>query len=197
MTKKSSGGDDRLRSGDIRTVGYFADRARDRLDFDLGANDVVDPAEVPRDLQHLIPFVRRWAIPGSGPQMVFIEHLQENAPQDVEAFCEAVAPCFDDILNWIRTEVDKGGKSPRAVSSFSYLISAYELAKPPDPLVLEKSMTAAEEFQRRKQQKQDIREAVEAMRIRDFAEVVRLLEPYAEELGGADWKRLEIARKRV
>ncbi len=199
MTDQNDDANREIRSGDILTTGDFAERARRRMDFDKGANVTVNPDEVPAHLRHLIPLVEKWSLAGSGPQQVFIEHVETNAPDELESFVNAVRPAFDDILTWIRESIAIHGvcNTPEAVSQFAYLASTYELAKPPDPEVLARGLRKMEALKAARALQSAIEDASDAMRERRYADVVTLLGPHETELTGANLKKLEIARKRM
>ena len=188
-----------LRAGDIAPVADFAERACATIDFERGKGDDFDANQVPPELVHLIPFARRWSFADVGAQSVFIEHLEQNAPGDVEAFLNALAPHLDEMERWFNRlrQTHDVGAWPAAADAFLNMVEMYGLVKPPDPDLVERQKRKNEEYLRRRQQVDDLEASRVAMTRRDFAEVVRLLSQYESELDGADQRRLEIARKRV
>ena len=188
-----------LRSGYIAPAGEFVARARGTVDFERGAGAEFDPNDVPEQLGHLIPFARRWAFADCGKQSVFVEHLERNAPADIDAFLAAVGPHVDEIARWFdRLRESRGpGEWPPAGYAFLNTLEMYDLVKPLDPALIERNRRKHEEYLRLQQQRADIEASRAAITRRDFAEVVRLLSPYESELKGADRRRLEIAQKRV
>lgn len=188
-----------LRSGDILTTGEFVERAKQKIDFDRGANVTVDVDEVPAHLRHLIPLVEKWALAGSGPQDVFVEHCRQHSPKELEAFVNAVRPVVDDIRSWIRESIDAVGvrNVPAAVSHFSYTMSTYELAKPADPDLLARGQQKVAALKAAKALERALEDAGDAMREKRYEDVVRLLGPHEAELTGANLKKLELARKRA
>lgn len=188
-----------LRAGDIATVADFAERARGTIDFEHGKGDNFDQNEVPPEFLHLIPFARRWSFACCGEQTVFIEHLEQSAPRDIEAFLSAFGPHVDELDRWFdRLRVTHGaGAWPAAAVAFLNTVEMYYLVKPPDPDRIERQKRKNDESLRRRQQGDDLEASRAAMTRRDFAEVVRLLSRYESELDGADKRRLEIAQKRV
>ena len=199
VPKRGDGPRREIRPGDILTLGDFAARAAHRLDFERGADVRVDPTEVPADLRPLIPLVERWAIAGSAPQQLFIDHLRAHAPAEVDAFVDAVRPALQDIRGWIRESIDELGvrNVPAAVSQFAYAVSAYELAKPPDPEVRARDREKRAAFLAAKQLRTALHDAADAMREKRYEDVVRLLQPHESELSGSSLKKLQIARKRA
>jgi hypothetical protein len=188
-----------LRAGDIATVADFAERAGGTIDFERGKGDDFDPNEVPLELVHLIPFARRWSFADIGAQTVFLEHLEQNAPCDIEAFLRGLGPHLEEIRRWFDRlrQTHDAGAWPAAAVAFLNTVEMYDLVKPPDPDLIERQKRKDEEHLRRRQQGDDLEASRVAMTRRDFAEVVRLLSPYESELDGADKCRLELARKRV
>jgi hypothetical protein len=188
-----------LRSGYIAPASEFVARARDTIDFERGAGAEFDPNDVPEQLGHLIPFARRWAFADCGKQAVFIEHLQETASRDIDAFISAMRPHEDDLRDWFKRLFAAHGPVgwPAAANAFVNTLEMYDLVKPLDPALIQRNRREHEEYLRRQQQRDDIEASRAAMTRRDFAEVVRLLSPYESELEGADRRRLEIAQKRV
>jgi hypothetical protein len=189
-----------IRQGDIVPLGVFAERARETLDFERGAGVKINMADVPIALQHLIPFIERWAIPGSGPQSAFIEHLEETSPSEIDAFCQAMKPHLAEIREWNQQYLAPEGANnpitvPEALNHFVYALGAYELAKPVDPELIARNQERADARRIEEARKQAILAAAEAFRSRRFDEVVRLLAPYQSELADVDRKRLEIAKK--
>jgi hypothetical protein len=177
------------------------DRARESLDFERGAGVAVNADEVPENLRHLIPFVQHWALPGSGPQMVFIEYLEENSPAEIDAFCRAMQPCVDEIRAWIRKSVvgvtaQNIVDQPQAQFHFGYALSAYALAKPVNPDLIAREREKAAAHARDERRKQDIADAADAFRAGRYGEVVLLLEPHESQLSGVERRKLELARNR-
>jgi hypothetical protein len=189
-----------IQQGDIAPLGVFAERARETLDFERGAGVKINIAEVPPTLRHLIPFIERWAIPGSSPQSAFIEHLEETSPRGIDVFCQAMKPHLAGIREWNQKCLASQGANtpttvPEALNHFVYALGAYELAKPVDPDLIARNQERADARQIEEARKQAILAAAEAFRSRRFDEVVRLLEPYQSELTDVESKRFEIAKK--
>jgi len=199
VSKRDEGPRREIRRGDILTMGDFAARAAQRLDFERGADVRVNATEVPAEFHPLIPLVERWAIAGSAPQQVFIEHLRAHAPGQVDAFVDAMRPALKDIRAWIRESIDALGvrNTPDAVSHFAYAVSAYELAKPTDPALLARGREKRAALIAAKELRSALEDAADAMREKRYEDVVSLLEPHEGELSGSSLKKLQIARKRV
>ena len=194
-----SGRNRQLRLGDIAPVDDFVERARGTIDFERGMGADFDPSEVPPELVHLIPIARRWSFADIGAQTVFIEHLEKNAPHDIEAFLSALGALVDEIERWFdRIGQTHGPREwPAAANTFLNTVEMYGLVKPPNPEVIERQRRKNDEHARRLQQTDDLEASRAAMSRQEFAVVVRLLSQYESELDGADKRRLEIARKRV
>jgi hypothetical protein len=100
----------------------------------------------------------RWSFADIGAQTVFIEHLEQNAPGQIEAFLRAVGPHVEGIRTWFARlrELHGVGAWPAAAEAFLNMVEMYGLVKPPDAAAIERQKRKDEEALRRSQRGDDL-----------------------------------------
>ncbi|SFN21759.1 hypothetical protein [Dokdonella immobilis] len=155
---------------------------------------VIDPAQVPEELQPLIPTAERWAI---GCDVTRLDYIHKQPLDEVRRFHEFVRPFREAIDAWLDALPGDIAEWPDAAGHFMYLAIAHDEAYEPTPGEIRLRDERWERETRPKRIEQASLAAADAFQRRKYVDVVELLQPFEPFLGRSDHGKLVYARKHL
>ena len=187
MTKRKP-----LESGDVHPSRVLRDEfgmnAENRPSVHLVAT------EVPEDLRDLIPIVERWAI---SCDVTRGDYFARQSDSDIAKFYESVLPMVDRINSWLDGMPKDVVEWPDAAVHFMDMLKSHSDAYQPTDEETEAGKKHWQETVTNYHKTEAVIAADTAFSARDYAEVVRLLTPFAKLLDGMHTKKLEMSRRRT
>lgn len=181
----------RLKAGDVYPAHVLRDQygmnAENRPYFKVVADDV------PESLRELIPYVERWAIPCDVTRG---DYFDKQPEQDVAEFYHKVIPFTDKINAWLDEQSDDVAEWSDAAVHYMYFLKAHGEAYQPTEEEIRARNERQAQWQNKRALKSAVAEAEEAFRNKDYAQVVKLLSPFEEEIEKIQATKLALARKK-
>jgi hypothetical protein len=155
---------------------------------------VIDPSQVPEHLRLLIPMAERWGI---GCDITRLDYIHRQPREDVRTFYASVLPLRPAIDTWLDSLPDDTAQWPDAAVYFLYLAIAHDDAYEPTEAETRLRDQRWETETRPRRLERASLSAADALRERQFTQVVELLTPFEPYLGRSDLAKLAYAKKHL
>ncbi len=149
--------------------------------------------EVPDNLQHLIPYVEKWAIPCDVTRGDFFDVQGE---EEVARFYYDVEPFIDDVASLIDAQPHDVGDWSEAAVYFMYFLKAHDEAYQPTPEEIAEREAKFAVHRAKIEKDRAIEQSLEAFKAKEYIKVAKLLGPYEDSLDGSISAKLRYAKKK-
>lgn len=174
--------------------------ARDNYIFErweLGADAIVAPDDLPIDLRYLAPLLKRWAFTSQSRRDDFVERLSRHQPEGLDEFCKQMNEAQGALRSWLAHVLASNARPHDTAITVGYALKTFELVKPGDfqkVAEFQIAMQAAKEFA---VLKQDLDDANIAFSEHRYDSVVELLSRHENDLDDLTSRKLAFAIKKT
>ncbi len=163
--------------------------------WELGADAIVAPDELPMDLQHLAPLLKRWAFTSHARRDDFVEHLQRQQPEGLDEFCRQMNVAQEALRTWLAHDLQTNVRPHETAVAAALALKAFEFLKPVDHQQIVEFQIAMQSSLQAAARNKDLAEANIAFSQHRYDRVVELLCPHEDCLDALTRRKLAFAKK--